>query len=103
MECSKCGELHTGGFVLSTDPPQCVFCFYGREVSCDQYGVKTRAQDRAHAEAGYEMGKHQDASGHRRTRVRFKPRKVVSTCETCGFVVERAVGGKKRQGGKANA
>lgn len=66
MECSKCGELHTGGFMLVMEPPVCVYCYYGIAVASDQYGAKTRAQDRAEAEARDEMFDHLDATGHRK-------------------------------------
>ena len=89
MECSKCHELHTGGFMLALEPRVCVYCYYGSNTSSDQYGAKTRAQDRAEAEALQEMFDHNDVSGHRRMRSRVKANRIIKSCEECSFTAER--------------
>ena len=89
MKCGRCGESHTGGFMLVLEPPVCVYCYYRIAVASDQYGRKTRAQDRAEAEARDEIFDHLDASGHHGIRSRVKGNKIIMKCEECGLEVER--------------
>ncbi len=49
--CSKCRERHTAGFMLAVEPPVCVFCHYRIESSESKGRCRTRAEDRADAEA----------------------------------------------------
>ena len=75
--------------MLTLDPPVCVYCYYGIEASADQYGAKTRLQDRAEAEARDEMFDHTDASGHREIRSRVEGSRIIMKCEECALEVER--------------
>lgn len=80
--CSKCRERHTAGFMLAVEPPVCVFCHYGIESSESKGRCRTRAEDRADAEA--QARRYADVSvldGEGR-RLRGSGRSATQPCES---------------------